>query len=133
MMEDCAANTTLLETQQIFNARRLLYTRDACLEGTWRVTIAWNHGTMFIKKIKYIFFTLQVQYAVQTDTNELSSNFYFFHFFRRFGLRSVNVNLSADLFSSRFCLLFPVTIIPCLVGGDCSQRTQREEEVAIII
>ena len=48
MMEDCAANTTLLGTQQNFSPRKLRSTRDACLEGTWRVTSARNHGAEFI-------------------------------------------------------------------------------------
>ena len=43
MMEDCAANSSQFRTQQIFT-RWLRSTRDACLEGTWRVMLARNHG-----------------------------------------------------------------------------------------
>ena len=31
-------------SQQIFTPRRIHSTRDACLEGTWRVKRAWHHG-----------------------------------------------------------------------------------------
>jgi len=108
MMEDCAANTTLLGTQQM-----LRYTRDACLEGSWRVTIAWNHGSMFIKELGF---------ARQVQNKRILFQFVFLPFiFRQFGLRSELVlffNLSADSFSPRHLSLLT---IPChnypMLGG----------------